>query len=172
MSASAACWLVSQSFEASAPRLLHAARSSSWSTPARMSSTAGLGGAVRSPNQTASNRGSPVMLCAMDRQRRAVGAISGMVLIGIVAGCGGSGTSYASPVAAVAVACHAASVRGVYTYRQDPPKIQDINATPGRIQVGWQAPGQPDDIGWVALTEKNGGGYRVSNCKWKVNVEG
>jgi hypothetical protein len=117
------------------------------------------------------NRGSAVMLSSMDRQR-AVAAVSGVVLIGIAAGCGGSGTSYASPVAAVAVACHAASVRGVYTERQDPPAIQRLNATPGQVQVGWQAPGQAANNGWVALTEKNGHGYRVSNCKWKMNVEG
>lgn len=94
------------------------------------------------------------------------------MLIGLAAACGGSGTSYASPDAAVAAACYAANVRGVYTYRQDPPALQRLNATPGRIQVGWQAPGQPLNVGWVALTQKHGGGYRVSNCKWKVNVEG
>jgi hypothetical protein len=103
---------------------------------------------------------------------RTVCAVSGILLLGVTAACNGSTTSYSSPDAAVAAGCHAAKVIGVYTYGQDPPALQRLNAMPGRIQLGWRASGPPSDDGWIALVQKQHGGYHVSKCKWKVNVHG
>jgi hypothetical protein len=103
---------------------------------------------------------------------KSIAAVSGIVVLGLTTACAQSGTSYSSPKRAVAASCHAATVRGVLTYQQDPPALQRINVVPGRTQVGWQASGQAGGTGWVALVAKHDSGYRVSNCKWKIIVHG
>ena len=112
--------------------------------------------------------------------RRTGAVATAMASLAIVAGCTAahapgasrSAAFYGSPERAVSAACHPAKIRGTYTYRQDSPAARRSNVVPGRTQVGWQAVGQPVDRGWVALVEKGGSGYRVSDCKWKVNVFG
>jgi hypothetical protein len=101
---------------------------------------------------------------------RGVGAAIALVLGTVVAACGGHGTRYSSPEAAVIRTCHAAHIYGIYSF--DHEAQIPANYTPGEIQVGWQKAGQRKGDGWVALAEKHDGGYRVSTCRWKIQTHG